>query len=95
MHFIGMLAFIMPMPMSYDNELTAFSMLAAILASGFALFLLKSPVVRFRSLRLLCGIIMGDCTAAMHYIGMAAMNMRIFGIYPVFFSFHFNFYCGI
>src|SRR4051812_5198246 len=33
MHFIGMLAFIMPMPMNYDLVWTGLSMLAAILAS--------------------------------------------------------------
>ena len=36
MHFIGMLAFIMPMPMLYDPTLTALSIVVAIIASGLA-----------------------------------------------------------
>src|SRR3990167_8909984 len=40
MHFIGMLAFVMPMPMDYDPYWTLGSLLIAILSSSFALFLL-------------------------------------------------------
>ena len=41
MHFIGMLAFIMPMPMLYDPALTALSIVVAIIASGLAFSLLE------------------------------------------------------
>ncbi|MCE2983831.1 MAG: PAS domain S-box protein [Parachlamydia sp.] len=69
MHFIGMLAFIMPMPMHYDLTLTIISLFAAIIASGLAFYLVKnqSPFL------VIGGIFMGLGIAAMHYIGMAAM----------------------
>src|SRR5688572_13494492 len=45
MHFIGMEAFIMPMPMEYDNFLTFLSLMIAIIASGLALFWVARPKV--------------------------------------------------
>jgi len=36
MHFIGMLAFSLPIPMGYDVPITLLSMLIAIVVSGFA-----------------------------------------------------------
>src|SRR5258708_30238704 len=41
MHFIGMLAFRLPIPMSYDVPTTLLSLLIAVLASGFALYLVS------------------------------------------------------
>jgi len=76
MHFIGMLAFQMQEPMSYDLGRTILSMIVAILASGFALFLLKSRIIHVIQL-MLGGIILGLAIATMHYIGMSAMNMII------------------
>ncbi len=37
MHFIGMLAFSLPIPLSYDIPMTLASLLVAILVAGFAL----------------------------------------------------------
>jgi NO-binding membrane sensor protein with MHYT domain len=73
MHFIGMLAFVMPIPMSYDIGLTTVSLLVAIFVTGGGFYVISrqsaSPV------RLvLGGIFMGLGIAAMHYIGMAAMR---------------------
>jgi NO-binding membrane sensor protein with MHYT domain len=73
MHFIGMLAFVMPVPMSYDIELTIFSLVVAIVAAGGGFYVISrrgaSP------LRLvLSGIFMGLGIVAMHYTGMAAMR---------------------
>jgi NO-binding membrane sensor protein with MHYT domain len=72
MHFVAMLAFIMPTPMSYDIGLTALSLVVAIFVTGGGFYVLSrhsgSP------LRLaLSGIFMGLGIAAMHYIGMAAI----------------------
>src|SRR5438105_13775340 len=39
MHFIGMLAFRMPIALGYDPWITAASLLIAILISGFALYI--------------------------------------------------------
>lgn len=72
MHFIGMLAFIMPIPMNYDLGLTTLSLTVAVLASGFALFLLKTKTLKIIHF-LLGGIILGGGIVSMHYIGMAAM----------------------
>jgi NO-binding membrane sensor protein with MHYT domain len=73
MHFIGMLAFVMPVPMSYDIELTIFSLVVAIVVTGGGFYVISrrgaSP------LRLvLSGIFMGLGIVAMHYTGMAAMR---------------------
>src|SRR5256885_934338 len=43
MHFIGMLAFSLPIRLAYDLRITALSMLIAIVTSGFALALVSRP----------------------------------------------------
>ncbi|NIE74775.1 EAL domain-containing protein [Pantoea sp. Ap-967] len=74
MHFIGMLAFSLPISLGYDIGLTAFSLLIAVLSSGFALWLVSQPSLP--SLQLGLGaLIMGAGIACMHYTGMAAMRM--------------------
>lgn len=75
MHFIAMLAFRLPIPMSYSVPITALSLLIAMVVSGFALHTVSR--VRLGSRRLLGGsVLMGIGIAAMHYTGMAAMQMR-------------------
>ena len=78
MHFIGMLAFIMPMPMLYDPTLTTISIVVAVIASGIAFSLLRAKTIH-RTELILGGIVLGCAIAAMHYTGMAAMkiSMRI------------------
>ncbi len=73
MHFTGMLALHISMPISYDAPIVAVSLLIAIGASGFALFTASQPTLALRPL-LLGGLLMGSGIAAMHYTGMAAMN---------------------
>jgi diguanylate cyclase (GGDEF)-like protein len=74
MHFIGMLALDMPMPMGYDVRITGFSLLLAVAASGFALWLTSQKDLSWP--RLGGGaLLMGGGVAAMHYTGMAAMRM--------------------
>src|ERR1700682_5214827 len=73
MHFIGMLAFVMPIPMSYDIGLTTASLLVAILVTGVGFYVIGRQ--RVSPLRLaISGIFMGLGIAAMHYPGMAAMR---------------------
>ncbi|EJM93993.1 MHYT domain-containing protein, partial [Pseudomonas sp. GM67] len=43
MHFIGMLAFKLPIDLGYDVTLTSLSLLTAFLSSGFALWLVSQP----------------------------------------------------
>ena len=75
MHFIGMLALELPITLGYDLGLTLWSLLVAILSSGFALWLVSQP--RLPALQLLLGaLIMGSGISAMHYSGMAALRMQ-------------------
>ncbi|WP_350616762.1 EAL domain-containing protein [Pseudomonas sp. HY7a-MNA-CIBAN-0227] len=74
MHFIGMLAFHLPISLGYDIGITALSLLIAVLSSGFALWLVSQP--RLPAWQLAFGaLIMGAGISAMHYTGMAAMRM--------------------
>ncbi|HTC65295.1 MAG TPA: MHYT domain-containing protein [Candidatus Saccharimonadales bacterium] len=74
MHYIGMLALRLPVPVEYDWPTVLLSLLAAVLASGVALF-----VVSRREMKLFQAtagsLFMGSGIAAMHYIGMAAMRV--------------------
>jgi NO-binding membrane sensor protein with MHYT domain/nitrogen-specific signal transduction histidine kinase/ActR/RegA family two-component response regulator len=74
MHFIGMLAHILPIPVSYDPVITALSILPAILAAGIALHVVARPVVSTSQL-LIGGALMGAGIGAMHYTGMSAMRL--------------------
>ncbi len=75
MHYIGMLAFNLPIPVLYDWPTVLVSLLAAILASAVALFLVSRE--RMGALRAMAGsVVMGGGIATMHYIGMAAMRLR-------------------
>jgi len=75
MHFIGMLAFRLPIPMGYDPWITGISFAMSVGASGYALWLVtRGPLTRWR---LAVGaVVMGLGIAAMHYVGMAAMRMH-------------------
>src|SRR6478752_90374 len=73
MHFVAMLAFIMPTPMSYDIGLTTLSLIVAIFVTGGGFYVISRKSAS--PLRLvLSGIFMGLGIAAMHYTGMAAMR---------------------
>jgi diguanylate cyclase len=74
MHFTGMLAFHVPVAISYDIPIVALSLLAAVLASGIALYVVSRAALSVPSW-LSGGVLMGGGIAAMHYIGMAAMRM--------------------
>src|SRR5438067_3737568 len=74
MHFVGMLAFRLPIPLAFDPRVTMFSLLLAIAASMLAL----SQVSRFhlgRTRLAVSAVMMGGGINAMHYTGMAAMRM--------------------
>jgi PAS domain S-box-containing protein len=73
MHYIGMLAFRLPVPVSYDWPTVMLSLRVAVLASGVALYVVSR---RDMSLgRTLAGsAVLGAGISAMHYIGMEAMR---------------------
>jgi two-component system sensor histidine kinase/response regulator len=74
MHFIGMLAFHLPIPIAYDVPTTLLSMLIAVLVSGFALYTINRSALSIRRL-LVSGLFMGVGIASMHYTGMAAIPL--------------------
>lgn len=75
MHFIGMLSFTIPqMSVYYEPFWTTISLLVAILASMFALFLLRKKIINITYLGL-GAIVLGLGIAAMHYTGMQAMKI--------------------
>src|SRR5215831_19251454 len=74
MHFIGMLAFAAPMPVSYDVGLTLLSLGVAIGVTGFGFFMIGTREVTASEL-ILSGNFMGIGIVSMHYTGMAAMRM--------------------
>jgi diguanylate cyclase (GGDEF)-like protein/PAS domain S-box-containing protein len=73
MHYVGMLAFSMPMVVLYHVPLVLISLLAAVAASGVALYVVSRP--KMGNWSVVAGsLVMGGGIAAMHYIGMAAMR---------------------
>ncbi len=74
MHYIGMLAFILPIPVAYHWPTVLLSLLAAILASIVALAVASRQ--KMGASRAVAGsALMGAGIASMHYIGMAAMRL--------------------
>ena len=75
MHFVGMLAFRLPIPMSYDVWITLLSLILPILVSGYALHTVSRGALNVRRL-LIGGVLMGIGIVSMHYTGMVAMKMQ-------------------
>ena len=74
MHYIGMLAFILPIPVAYHWPTVLLSLLAAILASVIALYVVGRQ--KMSASRAIAGsLLMGAGIAGMHYIGMTAMRL--------------------
>jgi PAS domain S-box-containing protein len=74
MHYIGMLAFILPIPVAYHWPTVLLSLFAAILASAIALYVVSRQ--KMGASRAVAGsVLMGSGIASMHYIGMAAMRL--------------------
>jgi NO-binding membrane sensor protein with MHYT domain len=74
MHFTAMLAFSLPIPVTYDAPIVLLSLVAAMIASGFALFVVSRESLSLERL-LVSGLPMGIGIATMHYSGMAALRM--------------------
>src|SRR5690349_19273470 len=74
MHFIGMLALQISVPVAYDVPLLALSIVIAIAGSAVTFFM--SARKRLSSLELMvASLFMGPAIAGMHYTGMAAVRM--------------------
>lgn len=75
MHFIGMLAFSLPIPLGYDPLITAGSLVISIVASALALWLVCQRDLPWSQLAQ-GALLIGAGIAAMHYSGMAALRMQ-------------------
>lgn len=80
MHFTGMLAFMVPVHMSYDAGLTLLSLIPPIVGAFFAFQILSQQDfstlnIQFSALYLALGI------GSMHFIGMEAMKMDVIMVY--------------
>ena len=74
MHFVGMLAFRLPIPLGYDFGITLLSLSIAVVTSAFALWLVSRDTLP--RLHLAGGaLLMGTAIAGMHYTGMGALRM--------------------
>jgi PAS domain S-box-containing protein len=75
MHYIGMLAFSLPVPIEYDWPTVLVSLLTAILSSALALFVVSRQTmgaVRVGA----ASIFMGGGISTLHYTSMAAMRLQ-------------------
>jgi diguanylate cyclase (GGDEF)-like protein len=72
MHFIGMLAFSLPIPLAYDMPTTLASLAVAIVTSGFALAITSGQRLTIGRLGL-SAVVMGAGISTMHYMGMGAI----------------------
>lgn len=82
MHFVGMLAFHLTVPISYDFLIVLVSILPAILSSGFALWIASRKMLQISSL-LGASLVMGMGITTMHYTGIAAMQLPAIAHYDL------------
>ncbi|UGB45635.1 EAL domain-containing protein [Frateuria edaphi] len=74
MHFIGMLALQVPIPLGYDSQRTTLSAVPVVVATGATLWLLARHPTRRGAV--LAGCAMGVGMTAMHYLGVRALDMQ-------------------
>lgn len=74
MHFVGMLAFTLPCTTSYDYRITLLSTLPGMLAGTLALSKISHHHISTSELAR-SGLLLGAGIGAMHYSGMAAMQL--------------------
>ncbi len=74
MHFLGMMALDLGIPVDYQPGLVALSLLVAVAGAAVALQVVTRSQASFRSV-FLGAALMGSAVAAMHYTGMASMRM--------------------
>ncbi|MBR9805282.1 PAS domain S-box protein, partial [bacterium] len=82
MHFTGMLAYMIPVPMRYDAAITFASIIPALLGGYVALKLLASQRFGFWWVQL-GAISMASGIGVMHFLGMEAMKMEAYMAYDL------------
>lgn len=80
MHYVGMEAFRLPVAVLYDWPTVLLSMVAAVLASAVALFVVSRKTMTITA-AILGSLLMGSGIAGMHYIGMEAMRLPAMCVY--------------
>jgi PAS domain S-box-containing protein len=75
MHFVGMLAFRLPIQVGYDVPLVALSLLAGMAASALAMVIASRPMLNHKQLAM-AACVMGGGIVTMHYTGMEALRMQ-------------------
>lgn len=80
MHFVGMSAYQLPIPVTHNILMTFVSILPAIGASYIAFYLANSIHKRLATF-ISAGVFMGIGIASMHYLGMAAMQIDAYYVY--------------
>ena len=86
MHFVGMLALRLPVPVWYDAPIVILSYVAAVIGCVIAFSIFNRADVG-SGLLVLASIFMGFAIAGMHYTGMAAMRMSSHVLYdPLIFA---------
>ncbi|MGD0403013.1 MAG: MHYT domain-containing protein [Candidatus Acidiferrales bacterium] len=74
MHYTGMLAFSLPVPVDYDWPTVLLSLLAGILAAGVSLFILSRKTTGVTQI-MFAGVMVGLAIITVHNVGMRAMRM--------------------
>ncbi|MFC4821258.1 MHYT domain-containing protein [Dokdonella ginsengisoli] len=74
MHFVGMTAFSLPVPITYDAWITLLSWIAAVAVSALALYIVGYGKLQHGTLAV-GALVMGAGICLMHYGGMWAMRM--------------------
>ncbi|WP_420237483.1 MHYT domain-containing protein [Telmatobacter bradus] len=75
MHYTGMLAFHLPIPVFYHVPTVVLSLLASITSSLIAFYVVSRDSMTSRNIAV-GSVLMGGGIAAMHYIGMSAMRLE-------------------
>ncbi len=74
MHLIGLLALVIPIPVSFDIKTTLLSIIPTIFASSIVLWQMNQSFSRTKLLW--CGVLIGASMVFMHHIGMMSMELN-------------------
>jgi NO-binding membrane sensor protein with MHYT domain len=73
MHYVGMLAFVLPVPVLYHVPTVVLSLVPAVAGAAVALYIVSRRTMR-RVDTATAGVCLGGAIVSMHYTGMAAMR---------------------
>jgi PAS domain S-box-containing protein len=73
MHYVGMLAFVLPVPVRYHVPTVILSLVAAVAGAAIALYIVSRKTMR-RADAAMAGVCLGGAIVSMHYAGMSAMR---------------------